>query len=191
MADDLPDLTYEQKIRLLRVARNSVFKYVSRSVVPQVEEDDERLKAKQGVFVSLHIGDRLRGCIGTFEGDGPLVQTVVDMAVGAAARDPRFSPMRLDEVPKTEFELSVLSPLKAVAPEEVEPGRHGLLVTLGRKRGTLLPQVATQQGWDRETFLSQTCIKAGLDADAWRDETARIEVFTADVFCESDMRRPR
>ncbi len=188
MASDPPELTREQRIRLLRIAREAVFKFVSRSVVPQIDEEDDRLKVEQGVFVSLHIGERLRGCIGTFESDDPLYRTVIEMAVGAATRDPRFSPMRMDEVPKTEIELSVLSPLKTVAPDAVEPGEHGLLISMGRRRGTLLPQVATQHGWSRDEFLSQTCVKAGLEADAWQDPAATIQVFTADVFAESDMR---
>ena len=191
MAEPLPELTEQQKIRLLRIARESVFHFVTRDKVPVVQESDPRLHEKQGVFVSLHQGDRLRGCIGTFQSDEPLYKTVVDIAIGAATRDPRFSPLRTDEVPRTEFELSVLSRLEVVAPEDVEVGKHGLLITVGRNRGTLLPQVASQFGWEREEFLEQTCVKAGLPRDAWKDPAARIEVFAAAVFSESQMRRRR
>lgn len=184
-------LTRSQKIRLLRIAREAIFQYINRGKVPTIEEEDPRLLEEQGVFVSLHIGDRLRGCIGNFVGEGPLFKTVVDISVGAAAHDPRFAPMRMDEVPRTEIELSILGPLQLVGAEEVVVGDHGLLITVGRNRGTLLPQVATQYDWSREEFLSQTCQKAGLDRDAWRSSDARIEVFTAEVFAESDMRPVR
>lgn len=188
MIDELTPLTRDQKIRLLRIARQAIFHYTTRGTQPRLDEADPRLQEKQGVFVSLHMGGRLRGCIGTFEGEGPLFQTVVDIAVGAASRDPRFSPIRMDEVPRTEVELSVLTPLEPIAAADVEAGKHGLLVSQGRARGTLLPQVATQYGWDREEFLAQVCIKAGLPREAWKDEDCRLAAFTADVFSESQMR---
>lgn len=192
MTDPAP-LDRNQKIRLLRIARESVFKFVSRGQKPKIEEDDPRLATQQGVFVSLHSvdRDRLRGCIGTFESDDPLYITVMEMAIGAATHDTRFPRMRMDELPKTEFELSILGPLTPARPEDVEVGKHGLLVAKGRTRGTLLPQVATQYDWDREEFLSQTCIKAGLERDDWKSDEARIWTFTAEVFCETDMRPTR
>ena len=188
MSDELTPFSHEQKIRLLRIARQVIFHFVSRGKAPHLEETDERLLATQGVFVSLHTGDRLRGCIGTFQGEGPLYLTVADIAIGAASRDPRFAPLRMDDVPRTEIELSVLSPLRPIAPEDVEVGKHGLLVTQGRSRGTLLPQVATQYGWSREEFLDQVCLKAGLPASAWKDPDCHLAAFTAEVFSESDMR---
>ena len=188
MAEDFPPLTQNQKIRLLRIAREAIYYLVSRGKAPEVVEPDPRLSVTQGVFVSLHIGDRLRGCIGTFAGSGPLHRTVVEMAVSAASDDPRFSPLRMDEVPRVDIELSVLGPLRDIRPEDVVVGKDGLLVAMGRSRGTLLPQVAEQYGWTREEFLSQTCVKAGLDQDDWRDGDCRIQAFTAEVFCESQMR---
>ncbi len=191
MADSPTPLSDAQKRRLLRIARDAVFNWVHRTKHLDVTEEDERLHAKQGVFVSLHVGDRLRGCIGTFDSDDPLYDTVVKMAIGAATRDPRFGPMRIAEVPRVEFELSVLTPLRPIAPEDVEPGRHGLLIAYGRKRGTLLPQVATQHGWDREEFIEQTCLKAGLDRTAYQDDKAQLLAFEAEVFSETDMRPTR
>ena len=175
MVDTLEELTPDQRIRLLRIAREAVYQFIRRNKVPTIEEADERLHLQQGVFVSLLIAERLRGCIGTFEGEGPLYKTVVDIAIGAATRDPRFAPLRLDEVPRADIELSILSPLKTVQPDDVIVGTHGLLVTLGRRRGTLLPQVPAKYEWSREEFLSQTCLKAGLERDAWQDaERSRL-----------------
>jgi AmmeMemoRadiSam system protein A len=191
MAEPLLALTLEQQIQLLKIARLTILHYVSRTTMPNLEESDERLHSTEGVFVSLHIGDRLRGCIGRFDGDGPLYKTVMEMAVSAAFQDPRFPPLRSHELPKTDVELSILSPLQVVKPKEVEVGRHGLLVSQGRARGTLLPQVATQYEWSREEFLGQTCEKGGLEADAWKDDDCVIQVFTADVFSESEMRESR
>lgn len=190
MADAPQPLSDVQKVRLLRIAREAVFTWINRTKKPLIQESDPRLLEKQGVFVSLHIGDRLRGCIGTFDPDGPLYEAVVDMSVGAATRDPRFGPMRIHEVPRVEIELSILGPLQPIAPEDVEVGKHGLLVQKGRRHGTLLPQVATQQGWTREEFLSQVAIKAGMEADDWKDPKTHVLAFEAEVFSETDM-RPR
>jgi AmmeMemoRadiSam system protein A len=181
-------LTLDQKIDLLRIARESIYHFVSRGRAPASEVEDDRLTVPQGVFVSLHINDRLRGCIGTLTGDGPLHATVCDMAVSAASNDPRFAPLRMDEVPRIDIELSILGPLQTVSPKEVEVGAHGLFVTMGRTRGTLLPQVATQFSWSREEFLSQTCVKAGMPPEAWKDSECHIAAFTAEVFAESDIR---
>ena len=177
-----------QKIRLLRVAREAVYQYAARGSAPSVEEDDERLKVRQGVFVSLHINQRLRGCMGMIIGDGPLCEAVSQCAVNAASEDPRFAPIRMDEVPKVDIELSVLGPMQRAEADDIEVGTHGIFVTKGRVRGILLPQVATQFNWTSEKFLSETCVKAGLDPEAWRDDDCFIEIFTAEVCCESEMR---
>ena len=127
----------------------------------------------------------LRGCIGSFTGSGPLVDTVREMAVSASTRDPRFPPLSEAELGEVDLEISVLSPLRPVSdPNEIEVGRHGIFITRGFHSGVLLPQVASEYGWDRETFLEHTCAKAGLPADAWRDADTRIEVFEAQVFGE-------
>ncbi|MFT5430474.1 MAG: AmmeMemoRadiSam system protein A [Myxococcota bacterium] len=191
MTDATAPLTDTQKVRLLQVSRQAIFQQVSRGRVPPVDVDDERLKLPGGAFCSLHIRERMRGCIGTFEDGAPLYKTVIDVSVGAATRDERFGPMRLDEVPRLDIELSVLSPMTLVSPDEVIPGTHGLFITVGRQRGTMLPQVAPEFEWDREELLSQTCTRAGLEPDAWRAEGCRIEVFTAEVFSESELRGRR
>ena len=139
-----------------------------------------------GCFVSLHQRETgaLRGCVGTFSADEPLWRQVEQMAVASATRDPRFDALQLSELESCVLEISVLSAPTAAEPEEIEVGRHGLAVQKGGRRGVLLPQVATQQGWDPTTFLAQTCVKAGLDPGAWRDGSVDIEVFSAQVFSE-------
>ena len=187
-SETYPPLSLDQKIRLLRIAREAIYYNVSRGSAPDPEIEDERLHASQGVFVSLHIESNLRGCIGTLIGDGPVYTAVADMAVSAANNDPRFAPLRLDEVPKLDIELTVLGPMQSATAEDVEIGTHGLFVTKGRLRGTLLPQVASQYGWNREEFLAQTCMKAGLDSNAWKEPECQLAIFTGEVFSESGIR---
>ena len=139
-----------------------------------------------GAFVTLRLRKRLRGCIGNLASSRPLWQTVGDMAEEAAFGDPRFEPLREDEWSEVKLELSVLSPLRRVDdPEEVRVGEHGVVMSQGGKRGVLLPQVPTEYGWDRETFLKHTCLKAGLAPDAWRSGAA-IEVFTSLIIEEAE-----
>ena len=143
------------------------------------------LQTPQGAFVTITIGGELRGCIGTFREDTPLYRTVAQMAVAAAREDPRFPPLTAAELPKIHVEISALTPMKPVADvREIEVGRHGLYITKGFSSGVLLPQVATEYGWDRTTFLEQTCRKAGLPKNAWQ-EGAKILSFEAEVFGES------
>ncbi len=144
---------------------------------------DGALSEPRGAFVSLHKRARLRGCVGYIEPVTPLYKTVEDCALAAALRDPRFDPVRADELTELRLEISVLSLLVDVRPEEVEVGRHGLLISRGWQRGLLLPQVAVEWKWDREQFLGATCQKAGLASDAWR-YGLRIQAFTAQVFAE-------
>jgi AmmeMemoRadiSam system protein A len=115
----------------------------------------------------------------------PLERTVRETARAAAFDDPRFAPVTLDQARELQVSLSVLSPLKPIPPEDVEVGRHGLLISQGFRRGLLLPQVPTEHGWDRDTFLEQTCRKAGLPTDAWR-KGATVEAFTAEVFGDGE-----
>jgi AmmeMemoRadiSam system protein A len=141
--------------------------------------------------VTLKRGAELRGCIGTFRESDPIYRAVAEMGRAAAAEDPRFPRVTPEEVPELGVEISVLSPLRPVAdPAEVEVGRHGVCVVEGARRGVLLPQVAVEWGWDRETFLDQTCRKAGLPPDAWR-HGAQILVFEAEVFGTADAEDPR
>jgi AmmeMemoRadiSam system protein A len=128
----------------------------------------------------------LRGCVGYITPAKPLYETAAGAAVAAALHDHRFAPVTAAEVPELELEISVLSPFSEIAPQDVRPGEHGLMISLGHSRGLLLPQVAREYGWGRERFLEETCAKAGLERDAWR-HGARIEAFTAFVFSEATL----
>lgn len=168
---------------LLRMAREAIERCLHGAEVPTVPEPSEALRQPCGAFVTLRKGSRLRGCIGYVEAIKPLYVTVHECAVGAALHDLRFPPVSKTEMPGLNLEISVLSPLVEIAPEEIEIGRHGLLISRGAQRGLLLPQVAVEWKWEREKFLNETCRKAGLPSDAWR-HGARIQAFTAQVFEE-------
>ena len=168
---------------LLRLARQAVEESVRQHPLPEVDAPDGPLRELCGAFVSLHKSGQLRGCIGYIESLKPLYQTVCECAQAAALRDPRFGPVEAEELPCLHIEVSVLSPMEEIRPEEVEVGRHGLLISQGFQRGLLLPQVAVEWKWDRKKFLAETCMKAGLAADAWK-HGARIQAFTAQVFAE-------
>ena len=173
---------------MLTLARSAIEAAVQRHPLPEPSFAMRLLAALSGAFVSLHQRGRLRGCIGQIDASQPLALTVARCAVAAAMEDPRFSPVTPDELSGLEIEISVLSPLVPVRPEEIEVGKHGLLVSRGGQRGLLLPQVATQFHWTRERFLLETCHKAGLDADAWQDPGTQLEAFTAEVFSEAEIR---
>ena len=143
------------------------------------------LQKKCGAFVTLTIHGQLRGCIGYVIAERPLLETVREAARAAAFQDPRFAPLRRAELSELRLEISVLSePRPVCSLEEIRVGDHGLIVRHGFRSGLLLPQVATEYGWDRETFLSHTCAKAGLPRDSWRDPDTEIELFEAEVFGE-------
>ncbi|MGC1417935.1 MAG: AmmeMemoRadiSam system protein A [Candidatus Acidiferrum sp.] len=144
------------------------------------------LAEKRGVFVTLHARGRLRGCIGVVEAFEPLGEAVARCAASAALHDPRFSPVRMDEIPSLHIELSLLSPPEPVLPESIEIGKHGLLIIRGAKRGLLLPQVAVEHKLGREEFLDETCRKAGLPATAWQEPETQILGFLCEVFSEGD-----
>jgi AmmeMemoRadiSam system protein A len=141
------------------------------------------LRAERGCFVTLEVDGELRGCIGHATARRPLVEAVAHLAVASATGDRRFAPIREDEVERMHVELSVLTPLVKIDPLEVQVGVHGLQVRLGERVGLLLPQVASERGWDRETFLAQTCRKAGLPQDAWR--RAELLAFEAEVHVDA------
>jgi AmmeMemoRadiSam system protein A len=127
----------------------------------------------------------LRGCIGSIQAVHPLYQAVASSAIAAAFRDPRFPPLHPGELEQLHLEISVMGPIEMVRNvEEIVVGRDGLILSQGRNAGLLLPQVASEYRWDRETFLNQTCLKAGLPRDAWRSKDCRIEKFSALVFGE-------
>lgn len=147
------------------------------------EPPTETLRERLGAFVTLKLGNNLRGCIGNIQGTDALYRTVWDMARSAAFRDPRFPPLTEDEFGRVEYEISILSPVEPCPdPALVEVGRHGLIMSRAGRSGLLLPQVPVEWDWDRETFLAQTCRKAGLPPDAWKEPDTGIFWFEAVVF---------
>lgn len=176
-----PLLSDEEGRALLVLARQAVRAAAARAPLPDPRPVPERLLVPQGAFVTLRQRRRLRGCIGVVAAVEPLASNVVRCAAAAACEDPRFPPVTPREVDDLEVEVSVLDHPRPVRDlEEIEVGRHGLLISDGARRGLLLPQVAVERGWDRDTFLSETCRKADLDPDAWR-HGVRIEVFSAQM----------
>ena len=182
-------LSEEQRSALLRIARESISAAAARSPVPHIPNDDPELNRPSGVFVTLHAGRELRGCIGYIEPIFPLARAVQDAAVKAALEDPRFDPVGPDEVAGLSIEVSVLSPLEELKdPAALEVGIHGLVIEFGMRRGLLLPQVAVEYGWDREQFLSHTARKANLPADAWKRPGVKLSTFTVEKFSEAELR---
>ena len=174
---------------LIRLARQALEESVRHHRLSKIQKPQGRLGDQGGAFVTLHKAGRLRGCIGYIEAARPLYQTVRECALAAALHDPRFSPVTPDELDSLRLEISVLSPLTEIRPEQVAVGRHGLLIARGSQRGLLLPQVAVEWNWDRERFLAETCLKAGLPQDAWKQD-ATLQAFTAQVFSEPDIACP-
>ncbi len=181
------EISAEDRALLLRSARAAIDAHLRGADLPATESRGA-LAERRGAFVTLRRREdgELRGCVGLFRSERSLVGTVVVMAVAAATEDGRFAPVTLEELPGLAIEISALGPLRPIRPEDVEVGRHGLLISLGRRRGVLLPQVPLEHGWDRETFLEHTCSKAGLPEDAWRDPSAELLGFTATVFGEGE-----
>jgi AmmeMemoRadiSam system protein B/AmmeMemoRadiSam system protein A len=177
-------LTADDKKELLGLVRRSVELYIRQGKLLDYTTENPNLKAPRGAFVTLTEDGTLRGCIGFTEARFPLYETVTQAALYAATEDPRFRPVNVPELKRLEYEISVLTPLSKVEnPALIEVGRHGLVVEKDGKRGLLLPQVATENGWGREEFLRQTCLKAGLPAEAWRQGTELFS-FEAIVFRE-------
>jgi len=182
----MAQLTFEERKELLALARQTIeMKLFAKSDLhPNCEASI--FSEDKGIFVTIHRSGELRGCIGTLEVDTPLKDIVVQMAKSSAFKDPRFPPLTQREYSEIDIEISVLSaPYKITSSEEVEVGKHGIIISKGYRRGLLLPQVATERNWDRETFLNHTCLKAGLPEDAWRGDVI-IELFEAEVFGEKD-----
>lgn len=179
------DLSVTDQKLLFKVARDSIRAHLKGEKAPLPREVSPILREPRGVFVTLNRQGRLRGCIGYLEAVKPLIEAVQDMAVSAAFCDPRFPPLTEGELADLEVEISILTPMRRIESiEEIQVGRHGLYLEQGARRGLLLPQVATEYGWDRLTFLKQTCIKAGLPQDAWQDPATRIYVFSAQILHE-------
>ena len=180
---------------LLGLARESIRARLFKGHAPKqdaerIEKAGPHLEEPRGCFVTLHRKKHLRGCIGTFYGEGELWENVSNMAVQSAFYDPRFSSLRESEFDEIDIEISVLTPLRPIKNvEEIKVGVHGIYITKGPFRGVLLPQVATEQGWDRKTFLEHTCLKAGLPTSAWKEPGITIEIFGAEVFGEKETKR--
>jgi AmmeMemoRadiSam system protein A len=172
----------QERQSLLRLAHHSIEAGLN-GRQPDTTPPSDHLAEQRGAFTTLHLRGKLRGCIGYVFPTQSLYRTVAETARAAASDDPRFQPVTQDEAPELKIQISVLSALKPIAPEDVVVGKHGLVVMQGTRRGLLLPQVPLEWGWDRETFLSQTCMKAGLAPDAWL-RGAELQGFTAEVFGE-------
>jgi AmmeMemoRadiSam system protein A len=175
----------EDQRRLLAVARRAMEARVRGERDPALQCGGA-LDARCGAFVSIHRHHELRGCLGRLEADWAVARVVAHLGRAVADSDPRFAPVTPHELAALTIEISALTPEREVrSVGDVEVGRHGLIVERGRHRGLLLPQVATERGWDVETFLAHTCLKAGLPADAWQHD-ARILIFEAEIFGERD-----
>jgi uncharacterized protein len=177
-------LSDDEKRELLRIARSTLNEWI-----PPGAPHRESLLAPAGVFVTLSVGDDLRGCIGTTAEATPLYKAVQEMAVAAASRDPRFEAVRAEELNLVTVEISVLGGRQRLTrPEDIEVGKHGLHIVKANRKGLLLPQVATEHGWDAATFLDKTCEKAGLPPGEWRSAEAVVEMFVAQVFDEKSFK---
>ena len=176
-------LSDQDKETLRHIAKTVIESKARGKPLPEFTVDSQVLKENRGAFVTINKRGQLRGCIGYIQSYKPLYQTVEEMAAQAAFNDPRFDSVTERELPDLEIEISVLTPLKRIkGVEEIEVGKHGILIEKGFYSGLLLPQVATEYGWDRKTFLEHTCLKAGLPTDAWKDEDVVISIFSADIF---------
>jgi hypothetical protein len=176
-------LTEEEKKTLHHIAKTVIENKARGAALPEFKIESPILKENRGAFVTLQKRGQLRGCIGYIEGHGPLHNTIKEMAEAAAFRDPRFSPVKEKELPELDIEISVLTPLRRIKDvNEIQVGTHGIYIKKGWSSGLLLPQVATEYGWDRQTFLEHTCQKAGLPSTAWKEKDAEIYIFSADIF---------
>ena len=170
--------------RLLAIARRALEARVRRESEPALEQDGA-LETPCGAFVSIHRGHELRGCLGRLEDDWAIARVVAHLGRAVADSDPRFAPVAIEDLEALSIEISALSPEREVrSVQDIELGRHGLIIERGHQRGLLLPQVATEHRWDVETFLAHTCRKAALPTDAWKHD-ARILIFEAQVFGET------
>jgi uncharacterized protein len=186
----MSSLAEREKQLLLQIARSALTLGVADKPPPHDFPNEEFLHQPSGAFVTLHRRNRLRGCVGQLPGRDSLAAVVAHCARAAALDDSRFDPVTSAELTEIDIEVSVLSALQDVTLEAIEPGKHGLIVSRGMQRGVLLPQVATQFHWQPQRFLEETCVKAGLQRDAWKDPTTRVQAFTAEVFSEAAFPSP-
>ena len=176
-------LTEGEKNLLIDIVKTTIECKLEGKRVPEFEVESETLQEKRGAFVTLKHAGHLRGCIGYIEAKKPLYKTIEEMSVASAFQDPRFSPVSHEELKNLSVEISVLTPLVIIKDiNEIKVGVHGIYIVKGFHSGVLLPQVADEYKWDRLTFLEETCYKAGLSPNAWRDTDTKIYVFSADVF---------
>jgi AmmeMemoRadiSam system protein A len=173
---------------LLDLARRAISIAVIEKRILDFPAFPAALHEPAGAFVTLHRDGQLRGCVGQVESADPLADTVARSAINAALHDSRFPAVEADEIRSLEIEISVLSRPEPIAPETVLVGRDGLLVVKGEHRGLLLPQVASERGWSSQRFLEETCAKAGLPRDAWREPSTHVFAFAAEVFSDSSAR---
>lgn len=180
-------LDNEEQQYLLSLARETIlYQLKTGQPLPRKKPESKKLLAKRGAFVTLKVRGQLRGCIGYPLPIKPLYETIIDMAVAASTQDYRFLPLTLEDLPWTQVEISVLSlPETIKDANEIEVGKHGIIISKGLSKGLLLPQVPLEYGWDRETFLRHGCLKAGLDEEEWK-KGVKIEIFSAQVFSERD-----
>jgi AmmeMemoRadiSam system protein A len=178
-------LSEGDKQQLLTLAHTTVECGLRGEEPPELTSDSQVLNQKRGAFVTLTKWGTLRGCIGYVEAHKPLYQTIKEAAISAALHDPRFPPVSKEELKEIKVEISVLTPPRRIKEiEEIKVGRDGIIIKKGYNQGLLLPQVATEYGWDLSTFLEHTCHKAGLPKDAWQDKEIEIWIFSAEVFGE-------
>jgi AmmeMemoRadiSam system protein A len=181
-------LSSDDWLALLQIARRAIASAVLERSIPDLPSYSANLSEPRGAFVSLYRGEILRGCVGQVENPGPLADVVARSAINAALHDSRFPPVGAEEVGMLGVEISALTAPEPILPEAVVAGRHGLLVVRGPFRGLLLPQVATERKWSGQRLLEETCMKAGLARDSWRDPATQVFGFTAEVFSDKGPR---
>jgi AmmeMemoRadiSam system protein A len=182
----MPSLSEEDRRAILELARQGVFHAVCHERPLATFPTTGIFAERRGLFVTLHVAKKLRGCIGMIEAQVTMGETLARCAADAALHDPRFSRMRAEEMNALEIEVSLLTPLEPIRAEEVEIGTHGLLVERGTRRGLLLPQVAAEHRLNREQFLAETCVKAGLPREAWKDPETKLSGFQCEIIAEPD-----
>jgi AmmeMemoRadiSam system protein A len=173
---------------LLALARRAISSAIIEKQILDFPPYSAALTAPAGAFVTLHRGGQLRGCVGQVESPDPLAETVARAAINAALHDSRFPQVEAEEIRSLEIEISVLSPLEPIVMDAIIVGHHGLMITKGEHRGLLLPQVAAERRWSCQVFLEETCAKAGLPRDAWREPSTRVFAFAAEVFSDTSLR---
>jgi AmmeMemoRadiSam system protein A len=182
----LQEFSRDERIELLHLAHEAIVSALEEREI-SMESPGAHFAEPRGAFTSLYVRGQLRGCVGYVLPAMSVYRAVAETARAAAFSDTRFDPVTLDEARMLEVQLSILSPPRAIAPADIEVGTHGLLISMHGHRGLLLPQVPAEHGWDRITFLEETCRKAGLPRDAWK-QGASIEAFTAEIFGDGELR---